>query len=140
MLVCKSVCVCAYKCVSVHRPIGIKCRDLVCSVFDTSVCPCVCWLAELCSVAEPHPAGDAKAHLSVLHPGEQPGDPGPHSEGMEMCSKKIDATHIYSLTYSLTHTQFCTFSIATPWATFSMLCGDCFPPCWACPVYTRAGS
>lgn len=40
-----------------------------------------CCLLELCGVAEPHPAGHAEAYIPVLHPGEQPGDPGPHSEG-----------------------------------------------------------
>lgn len=37
---------------------------------------------DLCGVAQPHPAGHASAHLPVLHPGEQRGNPGADSEGV----------------------------------------------------------
>lgn len=45
-------------------------------------CSDVIFPPELCSVAESHHAGHVKTHLSVLHPGEQPGDPRVDTEGI----------------------------------------------------------
>lgn len=63
-------------------------RKVIYSAFDVCrfkyLMSCSDSPTELCSVAESHHAGHVETHLSVLHPGEQPGDTRADTEGINL--------------------------------------------------------